>query len=107
VDGSQFVSEKLFAEFTIRKPTRASPPAAPALGLIVLASDQTIEYEFRRMDGVCQASAFMNPAIYNASQVTPEALHAPGKRKLHRVQKLILPGLPIDVMGVRLQFPAR
>lgn len=68
-----------------------------ALGLIVLATDHTIEHEWRKMlaiDGV----AFYESRIYNASQVTPETLSAM-EAGLAAAAGVIRPGERIDVLA--------
>jgi len=95
VDASQFVSENYLRNLPFE--TDKGVAARAALGLIVLASDQTIEYEFRRMTALSGVGIYES-RIYNASQVTPEALHALEK-EIAQGAKLILPGLPIDVMA--------
>ena len=68
-----------------------------AIGVIVLASDQTIEHEFRdilRLPGV----AFYESRIFNDSTITPETLQAMEER-LSEATQLILPGLPLDVVA--------
>ena len=49
-----------------------------ALGLIVLASDQTLEYEFRRIAGLPGVGIYES-RIYNAPQTTPETMRAMGE----------------------------
>jgi len=93
----------------------AEPPAAPldlgvianeldaglahraAIGLVVLASDQTLEHEFReliRIPGV----AFYESRVFNDNAITPETLRAIGPRIAPSLE-LILPGVPLDVVG--------
>lgn len=71
--------------------------ARAAIGLIVLASDQTIEYEFRQifdMPGV----AFYESRIYNDTNITPETLQAM-EGGMTEAAGLILPGIPLDVVA--------
>lgn len=68
-----------------------------SIGLIVLATDYTIEHEFRqllRIPGV----ALYESRIYNDATVTPETLRAmePG---IEEATDLILPGSELDVVG--------
>jgi len=68
-----------------------------AIGLVVLASDQTVEHEFRaiiRQPGV----AFFEARIPMANEVTPENLWAM-KAHLAPTADLILPGVPLDVVA--------
>ena len=68
-----------------------------AIGLVVLATDNTIEHEFRRMlaiDGV----AFYESRIHNSPDITPETL-ARMERGMTEAAALILPGAPLDVMA--------
>ena len=71
--------------------------ARAAIGLIVLASDQTVEYEFRQiftMAGV----ALYETRIYNSNTITPETLKAM-EAGMTEAAGLILPGLPLDVVA--------
>ncbi|MGY3487992.1 maleate isomerase [Bradyrhizobium sp. USDA 4011] len=77
--------------------TDAGIAARAALGLIVLASDQCIEYEFRRITALPGVGIYES-RIYNAPEVTPETLKELEK-EITQGAKLILPGLPIDVMA--------
>jgi len=68
-----------------------------AIGLVVLASDQTLEHEFReliRIPGV----AFYESRVFNDNEITPETLRAIGPRIAPSLE-LILPGVPLDVVG--------
>jgi maleate isomerase len=68
-----------------------------AIGLIVLASDQTMEHEFRRIirqDGV----ALYESRILNDNAITPTTLRAMRER-LAPTADLILPGVPLDVVA--------
>ena len=68
-----------------------------AIGLVVLASDQTMEHEFRRVvrqDGV----ALYESRIFNDNNVTPETLRAMRER-IAPAADLILPGMPLDVVA--------
>jgi len=68
-----------------------------AIGLVVLASDQTLEHEFReliRIPGV----AFYESRVFNDNDITPETLRAIGPRIAPSLD-LILPGVPLDVVG--------
>jgi len=71
--------------------------ARAAIGLIVLATDQTIEHEFRRLLGL-PGVAFYESRILNDAQITPETLRAMEGR-LSEAAALILPGLALDVVA--------
>jgi len=71
--------------------------ARAAIGLVVLATDQTLEHEFRamlRLDGV----AYYESRIPNSSTINPTTLAAM-ERDLTGVAALILPGSKLDVVG--------
>ena len=71
--------------------------ARARIGVIVLATDHTIEYEFRQivnMPGV----AFYESRIPNSPTITPETLQAMEDHISDRAA-LILPGVPFDVMA--------
>src|ERR1700744_2079207 len=64
--------------------------ARAAIGLVVLATDQTMEHEFRaliRIPGV----AFYEARVFNDNDITPETLRAIGPR-IAPTADLILPG---------------
>jgi maleate isomerase len=68
-----------------------------AIGLVVLATDQTLEHEFRqliRIPGV----AFYEARVFNDNDITPETLRAIGPRIAPSLD-LILPGVNLDVVG--------
>jgi len=67
------------------------------IGLVVLATDQTIEHEYRmlvRGAGV----AFYEARLFNDAEITSETLRAMEPRIAPAVE-LILPGVPLDVVG--------
>ena len=71
--------------------------ARAAIGLVVLATDQTMEHEFRaliRLPGV----AFYESRVYNDAEIRPDTLRAIGPRIAPSVA-LILPGIPLDVVA--------
>lgn len=68
-----------------------------AIGLIVLATDQTIEHEFRRLLDLPGVGVYES-RILNDAQITPETLGAMEAR-LVAAAGLILPGLPLDVVA--------
>jgi maleate isomerase len=68
-----------------------------AIGVIVLASDHTIEHEFRQtmaLPGV----AFYEARIRNDPQITPETL-ADMETRIAPTADLILPGMKLDVVA--------
>ena len=68
-----------------------------AIGLVVLATDHTIEHEFRQMlriDGV----AVYEARIHNAPEINPETL-AEMERGIAATTALILPGDRLDVVA--------
>ena len=68
-----------------------------AIGLIVLATDQTMEREFHallRLDGV----AIYESRLFNDAEITPATLRAIGPR-IGPAAALILPGLPLNVVA--------
>ena len=71
--------------------------ARAAIGVIVLATDQTLEHEFRRLLDV-PGVAFYESRILNDNAITPATLAAMEAR-LSQTTGLILPGLPLDVVA--------
>src|SRR5271154_430462 len=68
-----------------------------AIGLVVLATDQTMEHEFRallRLPGV----AVYKSRVFNDAEIRPDTLRAIGPRIAPSVA-LILPGIPLDVVA--------
>ncbi len=68
-----------------------------AIGLVVLATDQTIEHEWRqmlRLDSV----AFYESRIYNSPTITPETL-AEMEGGIAAATALIKPGIPLDALA--------
>jgi maleate isomerase len=68
-----------------------------AIGLVVLATDQTMEHEFRllvRQPGV----AFYESRVFNDNDITAETLRAIGARIAPSVE-LILPSIELDVVA--------
>ena len=67
-----------------------------AIGLIVLATDQTIEHEFRQMlaiDGV----AFYETRIHNAAEINPETLAVSVHSEARRAGYHDLDGLTLRI----------
>jgi len=71
--------------------------ARAAIGLIVLASDQTVEYEFRGIFDL-PGVALYESRIYNDTTITPETLKAM-EGGMTEAASLILPGIPLDVVA--------
>ena len=71
--------------------------ARAAIGVIVLATDKTMEHEFRRLLDL-PGVAFYESRILNDSAITPATLAAMEAR-LTEATDLILPGLPLDVVA--------
>jgi maleate isomerase len=68
-----------------------------AIGVIVLATDQTIEYEYRKifqLDGV----ALYQSRIANAAEINPTTL-AQMEAGLTEAAAVIRPGMPLDVVA--------
>jgi len=68
-----------------------------AIGLLVLATDQTMEHEFRhliRLRGV----AVYGARLYNDNEVTPRTLRAM-RDLIAPATELILPSMPLDVVA--------
>jgi maleate isomerase len=68
-----------------------------AIGVIVLATDQTLEHEFRRLLNV-PGVAFYESRIVNDAAITPATLAAMEAR-LTQATDVILPGLPLNVVA--------
>jgi maleate isomerase len=68
-----------------------------AIGVIVLATDQTLEHEFRRLLDL-PGVAFYESRILNDNAITPATLAAMEAR-LSQATDIILPGLPLDVVA--------
>src|ERR1700677_1235610 len=87
---------------TAAAPAEAGPmdggvAARAAIGLVVLATDQTMEHEFRilvRQPGV----AFYESRVFNDHDITPETLRAIGAGIAPSVD-LILPSIELDVVA--------
>ena len=69
-----------------------------SLGLLVLATDFTIEHEWRAIVGGLPGVALYQSRILNDSQITPETLRAMEPR-IASATDVILPGNPLDVVA--------
>ena len=67
------------------------------IGLIVLASDYTIDHEFRKIFPIENIDYFL-ARIQNSPNITPETLFEMGD-KISSTLQLILPGDKLDVVG--------
>lgn len=67
------------------------------IGVIVLASDHTLEHEFRRIIDL-PGVAFYHARIRNDPAITPETL-ANMESRIAPTADLILPGMPLDVVA--------
>lgn len=75
--------------------------ARAAIGLLVLATDQTMEHEFRhlvRLPEVGPGIGLYVARLHNDAEITPETLHALAPR-IAPATALILPGLKLDVVA--------
>ena len=68
-----------------------------AIGLVVLATDQTMEHEFRALINL-PGVAFYESRVFNDAEIRPDTLRAIGPRIAPSVA-LILPGLKLDVVA--------
>ncbi len=77
--------------------TDAGVAGRARIGLVTLATDHTIEYEFRRMLAAPGIGLY-HSRIHNAAQITPETLRAMDGG-IGAGAALILPGERLDVMA--------
>ena len=68
-----------------------------AIGLVVLATDQTMEHEFRALINL-PGVAFYESRVFNDADIRPDTLRAIGPR-IAPSAALILPGLKLDVVA--------
>ena len=68
-----------------------------AIGLIVLATDQTMEHEFRQADTPARRRRLPGAAV-NDDDITPDTLRAM-QPLIAPATELILPGMPLDVVA--------
>ena len=69
-----------------------------AIGLIVLATDYTIEHEWRQLFAGVDGVALYQSRIHNEDKVTPETLRAMEPR-IVECARVITPDTPVDVMA--------
>ena len=67
------------------------------IGLIVLSSDQTIEYEMRQMLDLPGVSLYGN-RLYCSPTITPQTLKDM-ENEIPKATRLLIPGLPLDVIA--------
>ena len=68
------------------------------IGLVVLATDQTTEHEFRKIMGGLDGVAFYEARMYNDARISRETLAAL-ERDIAPTAALIMPGMRLDVMA--------
>ncbi len=68
------------------------------IGLVVLASDFTIEHEWRKIFAAAPGVGLFESRVYNDTQITPETLRAM-EPKITAAAELILPSFPLDVIA--------
>ena len=69
-----------------------------ALGLIVLATDYTIEHEWRQLFAGVDGVALYQSRIHNEDRITPQTLRAMEPR-IVECARVITPDTPLDVMA--------
>ena len=69
-----------------------------AIGLIVLATDYTIEHEWRQLFAGVDGVALYHSRIYNEDRITPQTLRAMEPRIVESA-RLITPDTPLDVVA--------
>jgi len=69
-----------------------------AIGLIVLATDYTIEHEWRRLFAQIDGVALYQSRIYNENTITPESLRAMAPR-ITDCARVITPDTGVDVIA--------
>ena len=69
-----------------------------SIGLIVLATDYTIEYEWRQVFEAVEGVALYQSRIHNENLITPETLRAMEPR-IVECARVITPDTPVDVIA--------
>ena len=69
-----------------------------SIGLIVLATDYTIEHEWRQVFNGLDGIALYQTRIHNEDLITPESLRAMGPR-IVECARIITPDTPLDVIA--------
>lgn len=67
------------------------------IGLVVLSSDQTIEYEYRLLMNIPGVAVYQS-RLANENVISPESLRAMEGR-IQEAAELLLPGIPVQVVG--------
>lgn len=78
--------------------TDAGIASRASIGLIVLSTDYTIEYEWRRIFGAIEGVALYHSRIANENLITPENLRAMAPR-IVECTRVITPDTPVDVIA--------
>ena len=71
-----------------------------SIGLIVLSTDYTIEYEWRKIFAEVDGVALYHSRIANENLITPENLRAMQPR-IVECTRVITPDTPVDVIAFR------
>jgi maleate isomerase len=71
--------------------------ARAAIGLLVLATDQTMEHEFRHLIRIPGAAVYV-ARLFNDADITPETLRAM-RHRIMPAAELILPDIHLDVVA--------
>lgn len=69
-----------------------------AIGLVVLATDQTLEHEWRQIFAHVPGVAYFEARMYNAPEINPETLAAMEK-DIPAAVELIVPDVPLQVVA--------
>jgi maleate isomerase len=72
--------------------------ARARLGLIVLATDHTIEHEWRQILGGLDGVALYQSRIWNDARITPDTLRAM-EGDIATQARVIMPGVPLSVLA--------
>lgn len=78
--------------------TDAGLASRAAIGLIVLATDYTIEHEWGQLMAGLDGVALYHSRIYNEDHITPDSLRAMGPR-IVECARVLTPDTPLDVIA--------
>lgn len=92
------MAERSGADGALPFATDAGVGGRARLGLVVLASDQVIEHEWRLVLADLPGVALYHARLFNAPAITPETLRAM-EELIRPAASLILPGLPVTVLA--------
>jgi maleate isomerase len=92
------MGERARADGALPFATDAGVGGRARLGLVVLASDQVIEHEWRLVLADLPGVALYHARLYNDAAITPATLRAM-EALIRPAASLILPGLPVDVLA--------